>query len=191
MNKFCKGCHDINYHIVTFAFFCCRYGIISEEGLSSPTTICSSSRRQRHIYTSDSNKIKIQLLHDRLKEDETNFIIQYKGMFHCISRLTLKIVQRNYLIQKESFLPCVSVVVQRNVLSGCLVTHNLTKVCLLQHHLSLWEEVLETNKAAILRLKFWQLFIIKGTVRLIHCYVEIPREPKNKLAVFLQLPLIP
>ena len=58
--------------------------MISEEGLSSPTTICSSNRRQRHIYTSDSNRIKIQLLHDRLKEDETNFIIQYKGMFRRI-----------------------------------------------------------------------------------------------------------
>ena len=70
--------------------------MISEKGLSSPTTICSSSRRQRHIYTSDSNKIKIQLLHDRLREDETNFIIQYKGMFHCICGLTLmlRIVQR-------------------------------------------------------------------------------------------------
>ncbi len=56
-----------------------RYGLVSEKGSGSPTTICSSSKRERHVYTSETNTVDIQLIYDRHREDDTNFIIKYSG----------------------------------------------------------------------------------------------------------------
>ena len=69
---------SVNKLGVDFSHTCHVYVIIKEERNSM--TACAEGIRQRHIYTTDSNRVEIRVVTKRKSTAETQFLLNYTGL---------------------------------------------------------------------------------------------------------------
>ncbi len=68
---------DYGWGTVTGDTRCQPYAYVGEKTVGVNQTVCGNGERQRHVYTSTSNHVLVQIVPGRARE--TQFLIRFEG----------------------------------------------------------------------------------------------------------------
>lgn len=68
--------HSNTHTLMIFSF---SYAIVSEDASAAETPICGGLSRKRHVYTSVSNQVDIELIRGRIRGQIPKFLVRFEG----------------------------------------------------------------------------------------------------------------
>ena len=58
---------------------CHKYAVITESGVTGRRPVCSTHRREKHVYTSEGHMVEIQMMDFKTEQTLPYYLLKYQG----------------------------------------------------------------------------------------------------------------